>query len=43
MKKDYEIIMNDKVLVLDAAMAIDVEDENPLTSNQPMFSSSVWR
>lgn len=42
MKKNLNIMMDGKPLVLDAAAAIDVEEVNPLESNEPVYSSSAW-
>ena len=42
MKKDLNIMMGDKPLRLEEGCTIETNEVNPLTSNEPMFSSSVW-
>ena len=36
------VIMDGKPMVLDPKMMIEVNEVNPLTSNEPMYCSSVW-
>jgi len=43
MKKDLNIVMNGKTLVLDLESMVEVRESNPLTSDKPMFCSSVWQ
>ena len=43
MKKDLNIVMNGETLVLDQESMVEVKDCNPLTSDKPMFCSSVWQ
>ena len=38
MKKDLNIMMGDKPLRLDPEAAVNVKQENPLTSNEPLRS-----
>ena len=38
MKKDLNIMMGDKPLRLDPRAAVNVKQENPLTSNEPLRS-----
>ena len=43
MKKDLNIVMNGETLVLDQESMVEVRESNPLTSDKPMFCSSVWQ
>ena len=36
------IEIGDKPMVLEPEMMIEVNEENPLTSNEPMYCSSAW-
>lgn len=41
--KKMTIEIGDKPMVLEPEMMIEVNEENPLTSGKPMYSSSVWQ
>jgi hypothetical protein len=40
--KDLKIMVEGKPLEIDERNVIDIEMQNPLLSDKPIYSSSVW-
>lgn len=38
-----EILIDGKLVVISKESDVNVREQNPLTSKEPMYSSSVWQ